>query len=441
MGGQGSGRLPSIETIVKRSQPEQTPIGDSLFLPNYSGVQKAALKTETPLGTEGSGDPSVWQSGSGVIYYNDGNVGIGTSTPSTALEIIGAISGSSTLTISGSAFAVNSNGKVALGSNDFTQGVLFINASLGETLADVPLTFVRNTSNTSSTASAFRCIAKSSGNMSDGFGVRYRLEIEDGGSGPNVIGLIEGVRDGSDVAGGITFKTGAGTTTALKLRASGNVEILDNRSLIFGTGLDSSIKYDSENLVISPKLVGSGIVNVLGNISGSALIGNNLKIYQGVRWIKPYHYAIGATSQTFTAGRVLLTEFEVLNDCTADAISYTSVGTLSGSVIVGIYGPIGTEETCSGSSLIVQQSHTPTTTNSAQLISISGTSLVKGRYYLALEGEDALNTYTRESNVEKVEGWGQFYTRAGGYGELTNPCPAVTNTSSAIPGMLVRCSS
>ena len=81
MGGEGSGRHPSIETIIKRSQPELIPIGDSLFLPNYSGVQKAALKTEAPLSSGGSGDPSVWQSGSGVIYYNDGNVGIGQSIP------------------------------------------------------------------------------------------------------------------------------------------------------------------------------------------------------------------------------------------------------------------------------------------------------------------------------------------------------------------------
>lgn len=51
MGGEGSGRKPSEETIVKRMTPEQTPVGDGMFIPNYSGIQAAALKTSKPLGT------------------------------------------------------------------------------------------------------------------------------------------------------------------------------------------------------------------------------------------------------------------------------------------------------------------------------------------------------------------------------------------------------
>ena len=66
MGGEGSGRKPSIDTIMKRGQPDLTPIGDSLFLPNYSGVQTAALKTEAPLSTGGGG--SQWTSGSNNIF-------------------------------------------------------------------------------------------------------------------------------------------------------------------------------------------------------------------------------------------------------------------------------------------------------------------------------------------------------------------------------------
>ena len=49
MGGEGSGRKPSVETIIKQSQPTLTPLGDGLFLPNYSGVQDVALKTHAPL--------------------------------------------------------------------------------------------------------------------------------------------------------------------------------------------------------------------------------------------------------------------------------------------------------------------------------------------------------------------------------------------------------
>jgi hypothetical protein len=44
MGGQGSGRPPSEETIIKRTMPVLTPIGTDLFLPNYSGLKSTARK-------------------------------------------------------------------------------------------------------------------------------------------------------------------------------------------------------------------------------------------------------------------------------------------------------------------------------------------------------------------------------------------------------------
>src|SRR3990167_8836675 len=47
MGGHGSGRTPNVENLIKRQSEKLTPIGasgDSLFLPNLSGVQDAAKK-------------------------------------------------------------------------------------------------------------------------------------------------------------------------------------------------------------------------------------------------------------------------------------------------------------------------------------------------------------------------------------------------------------
>ena len=52
MGGVGSGRLPSEATIVERmSVQQQKPIMEGMFLPNYSGVQAAALKTAPAIST------------------------------------------------------------------------------------------------------------------------------------------------------------------------------------------------------------------------------------------------------------------------------------------------------------------------------------------------------------------------------------------------------
>jgi hypothetical protein len=52
MGGQGSGRLPSEETLVKRQYEKLTPIatdGDPLFLPNYSGLKKGTKLTDSDI--------------------------------------------------------------------------------------------------------------------------------------------------------------------------------------------------------------------------------------------------------------------------------------------------------------------------------------------------------------------------------------------------------
>ncbi len=40
----------------------------------------------------------------------------------------------------------------------------------------------------------------------------------------------------------------------------------DNESMVFGTGGDASILYDGTNFVINPKVVGSGIVSILGDL-------------------------------------------------------------------------------------------------------------------------------------------------------------------------------
>lgn len=58
MGGDGSGRKPDV---VKAMIEARTPIavtnnGTGIFLPNYSGVQEAALKTSAPLGTGGGAE-------------------------------------------------------------------------------------------------------------------------------------------------------------------------------------------------------------------------------------------------------------------------------------------------------------------------------------------------------------------------------------------------
>ena len=63
MGGEGSGRKPSEATIVARMTEQRTPIANDVWLPNYSGVQAAALKTATPLGTGTGGGHVIQEEG------------------------------------------------------------------------------------------------------------------------------------------------------------------------------------------------------------------------------------------------------------------------------------------------------------------------------------------------------------------------------------------
>lgn len=58
---------------------------------------------------------------------------------------------------------------------------------------------------------------------------------------------------------------------------NGNINIAgDNVKLLFGAGQDASIYYDATSLVINPKEVGTGNVNVLGNVYVSGLTGSKL---------------------------------------------------------------------------------------------------------------------------------------------------------------------
>lgn len=163
---------------------------------------------------------------------------------------------------------------------------------------------------------------------------------------------------------------------------------------------------------------------------------------RGVRWASPYHTAVTVTSQTFVAGTVFAALFEVTQPVVADQMCYVVGGVAQGSVRMGIYGPVVTEETMLTSPLLATTASTSQSAisiNSPHCIDLTtNPELKQGRYYMVLQGADATGTYMRNSNTAQVTGWGQSYARGGGYGAFTDPAPAMTNTGSAIPGIRVR---
>jgi hypothetical protein len=173
-------------------------------------------------------------------------------------------------------------------------------------------------------------------------------------------------------------------------------------------------------------------------IGGYTLLGSAASTVD--RWATPVHGGIATTSQTFTAGRVVMAQFALTATRTVDAISYIVGSTSNGNVRAGIIGPVAlTADTAQDSAVAVQSASVAQgTANQAQLIALPATVLRAGIYYVALQGDSATGTYMRQANQAQAPGLAQIYDRSGGYGAFTEPTPAVTDTGSGVPGLRVR---
>src|SRR3990167_4848448 len=169
MGGEGSGRKPDVMKMAKEQfqnnsvEFEEVP----LILPNYSGIQKAALKTGANL-TAGSvlfagANRQIAQDNTNLFWDDSNNrLGIGTTSPDEHLEVEGtgtqriqviktdATVGSSKLSVSSTGGFVGSKDNILfqIGTND--QGVIAINGSnvgIGTTSPDYKLDVFVTTNN------------------------------------------------------------------------------------------------------------------------------------------------------------------------------------------------------------------------------------------------------------------------------------------------------
>jgi len=95
---------------------------------------------------------------------------------------------------------------------------------------------------------------------------------------------------------------------------------------------------------------------------------------------------------------------------------------------------------CAESALIAAQSASTAqgTTSSVQTLTWAAVSAQPGLYFAALEGSDVTGTYMRHTNQPQAPGLGFFYDRGGGFGALTDPTPAATETGSGLPGLRIR---
>jgi hypothetical protein len=110
-------------------------------------------------------------------------------------------------------------------------------------------------------------VKQSADSILSGIVLESSANANNGGLYHNGTGLIirEGAVDTAFFDGG---RVGIGTTApGEKLEVDGNLFLNgDNDKILLGTAKDASIYYDGTNLVINPKEVGSGILDVLGTL-------------------------------------------------------------------------------------------------------------------------------------------------------------------------------
>jgi hypothetical protein len=91
-------------------------------------------------------------------------------------------------------------------------------------------------------------------------------------SSNGLVGVVAGETwSGSAQGTYIVFETTPNTSTTrtekLRVLGNGNINLpIDNQLLQFGAGQDATISYDGTNMIINPKLVGTGYLSILGDI-------------------------------------------------------------------------------------------------------------------------------------------------------------------------------
>jgi hypothetical protein len=156
------------------------------------------------------------------------------------------------------------------------------------------------------------------------------------------------------------------------------------------------------------------------------------------RWIKTTLWGPATNTSAVTAGKVRLMHFEVSEAVILDGVLIHNFAVVAGNVTVGVYGPLLAEETALNAPLAATSASTVLAgVNSDQFIDIPATPLREGRYYLAVEFSDAAHTFAQFTNgiISNLVG---YYDRAGGYGALTDPCPAMTANLVTVTN-LIRC--
>ncbi len=230
-------------------------------------------------------------------------------------------------------------------------------------------TVYRGRENTGATTAAVPVtswIAKSSGDMVDGFGVSMPFSIQDDASPENEIAAIHGVRDGADSSGELLLRTndlGAQFTRA-RIRASGLFNSL------FGLQGDGDPGVINGAGVIGRGLVASGALGTAETEPGAGLHGVGSEIAGGAT---TGYGAIAQGSNTGTPTRSSLRVVPQTNEPSAGQAGDLWVGTDSKKIAIHDgtrfrFPPVQDFETLADSSDIVNTSAETTFSNGTRTL-------------------------------------------------------------------------
>ena len=140
------------------------------------------------------------------------------------------------------------------------------------------------------------------------------------------------------------------------------------------------------------------------------------------RWLHTPILSCSFASNTFAvANRVYLGQLIVPNTLEIDRISYRVGAVSAGNVRLGIYREGPTPERPDGGALVVETgSVAQAAVSSLQMITIPATLLRRGKYWLAIQGDDVTGTYYMNRDDAGIIGCRYIQV----YGPFTDPCPA-----------------
>jgi hypothetical protein len=183
----------------------------------------------------------------------------------------------------------------------------------------------------------------------------------------------------------------------------------------------------------------SGVKGDTGATGATGAAGSDATIGTQRYYTIDYEGGAAATSTTSVSGRVYLQQISIPKAIKVDAIVVSNFGSLSGEIRVGIYGPVDlTTDTPENAPLVVE-SNSVTHAGSNQIVTFNETTIQAGKYYLALQSQNATG-FLRKSSAGSPINLVGYYDRSGGYGAFTDPVPSFTNSTNPTIGITLRCS-